>query len=179
MKDTAYTSLALGAHTDTAYFSEPAGLQAFHLLSHTEGTGGQSLLVDGFKAAAVLEQEDYKAFDDLTRIRVNWHSSGNEGITIQPYSRFPVIEITEKMSRGIEGQSNVARIRWNNDDRGTFYLYGDRTISLINDWYRAARKWDKILKRRELQYWQQLEPGRVLSTTTASPQMFSLTFSSF
>ncbi|KAL8298776.1 hypothetical protein RB597_007409 [Gaeumannomyces tritici] len=32
--DTAYTNLALPAHTDTTYFTDPAGLQAFHLLSH-------------------------------------------------------------------------------------------------------------------------------------------------
>ena len=30
-KDTAYTTLALGVHTDTTYFSNPAGLQLFHL----------------------------------------------------------------------------------------------------------------------------------------------------
>lgn len=34
--DTAYTNLALPAHTDTTYFTEPAGLQAFHLLSHVK-----------------------------------------------------------------------------------------------------------------------------------------------
>uniref|UniRef100_A0A8H7K5E8 TauD/TfdA-like domain-containing protein n=1 Tax=Bionectria ochroleuca TaxID=29856 RepID=A0A8H7K5E8_BIOOC len=32
--DTAYTNIALGAHTDTTYFTEPTGLQAFHMLSH-------------------------------------------------------------------------------------------------------------------------------------------------
>lgn len=35
MRDTAYTSLALPAHTDNTYFTDPSGLQAFHLLSHT------------------------------------------------------------------------------------------------------------------------------------------------
>ena len=39
-QDTAYTNIALEAHTDNTYFSDPAGLQAFHLLSHTDGSGG-------------------------------------------------------------------------------------------------------------------------------------------
>ncbi|KAF5392276.1 hypothetical protein D9757_001559 [Collybiopsis confluens] len=33
--DTAYTNIALGAHTDNTYFTDPCGLQLFHLLSHT------------------------------------------------------------------------------------------------------------------------------------------------
>ena len=32
--DTAYTNDYLPAHTDTTYFTDPAGLQVFHLLSH-------------------------------------------------------------------------------------------------------------------------------------------------
>ncbi|EHL02601.1 putative Trimethyllysine dioxygenase [Glarea lozoyensis 74030] len=92
MKDTAYTSQALAAHTDTAYFTDPAGLQMFHLLSHTEGTGGKSLLIDGFKAAQTLEREDEEAAH----------------------------------------------------------------------WYDAARKFDEILKRKDMEYWAQLEPGRPL-----------------
>ena len=58
--------MALEAHTDTAYFSDPAGYQMFHLLSHSEGSGGSSLLVDGFRAASILRTESPKAFDVLT-----------------------------------------------------------------------------------------------------------------
>jgi trimethyllysine dioxygenase len=31
-------------------------------------------------------------------------------------------------------------------------------------WYRAAAKWDEILKRKDMEYWAQLKPGRPLST---------------
>ena len=53
--DTAYSTLSLPAHTDTTYFSEPVGLQFFHLLEH-RGTGGKSLYVDGFNAALLLQK---------------------------------------------------------------------------------------------------------------------------
>ena len=66
-KDTAYTSLALDAHTDTSYFTDPAGYQMFHLLSHQGGSGGATLLVDGFRAANILRSESPKAFRTLSR----------------------------------------------------------------------------------------------------------------
>ena len=41
-KDTAYTNLALPAHTDNTYFTDPSGLQMFHLLSHTSDSAAHS-----------------------------------------------------------------------------------------------------------------------------------------
>ncbi|CAB1442192.1 unnamed protein product [Pleuronectes platessa] len=53
--DSAYSQLALDRHTDTSYFQEPCGIQVFHCLKH-EGTGGRTLLVDGFYAGEKLRQ---------------------------------------------------------------------------------------------------------------------------
>ncbi|KAF4972062.1 hypothetical protein FSARC_1280 [Fusarium sarcochroum] len=156
LADTAYTNLALPAHTDTTYFSEPAGLQAFHLLSHhappnakpsDNALGGQSLLVDGFNAADVLKKESYNAFDMLKSLRIPWHASGNKGIAIAPDRPYPVIEA---------GYGVINRIRWNNDDRGIVTPYD------ANQWYRAARQWNEILRRPSSEYWFQLTPGRVV-----------------
>ncbi|KAF9069703.1 hypothetical protein BDP27DRAFT_1325233 [Rhodocollybia butyracea] len=36
--DTAYTNIPLGAHTDNTYFTDPCGLQLFHLLEHTSSS---------------------------------------------------------------------------------------------------------------------------------------------
>ncbi|KAI8947963.1 trimethyllysine dioxygenase [Xylaria longipes] len=161
LADTAYTNLALSAHTDTTYFTDPAGLQAFHLLSHTDpgspkdsGTvlGGQSLLVDGFHVAKILQEEAPELFDILAYVGIPCHASGNEGITISPDKLYPVIE------RDLE-RNVVHRIRWNNDDRGVVPCRGKYSEM---QWYKAARKWNEILRRKELEYWFQLEPGKVL-----------------
>ncbi|KAK8058684.1 Trimethyllysine dioxygenase [Apiospora phragmitis] len=141
MADTAYTNLALGAHTDTTYFSDPAGLQAFHLLSHSDPTakdgkgtlGGQSLLVDGFYAASILKEEDPKAFEILSKM-------------------YPVLEVDDKTG-------GMHRLRWNNDDRGVVPFDGPFTPTA---WYEAARKWHSILTRKDVEYWVQLEPGNLL-----------------
>lgn len=155
--DTAYTNIALAAHTDTTYFTEPAGLQAFHLLSHTpppnkapeEVLGGQSLLVDGFHAAQVLKQESPEDYETLHNVNVPWHASGNDGVAIAPDRAYPVFE-------GEGGE--LHRVRWNNDDRGVIPLDVD-----VNAWYKAARKWNEILRRKDSEYWFQLQPGRMLS----------------
>lgn len=156
LADTAYTNIALAAHTDTTYFTEPAGLQSFHLLSHTpppnqkpeEALGGQSLLVDGFHAAKILQKESPKDYEILCKTRVPWHASGNQGVAIAPDRAYPVIE----------GGSEVHRVRWNNDDRGVIPLDVD-----VEAWYRAARKWNEILRSEQSEYWFQLQPGRLLS----------------
>jgi trimethyllysine dioxygenase len=127
------------------------------MLSHTpppnktsdDGTlGGQSLLVDGFYAAYRLKKEFPEAYETLRGIRVPWHASGNAGVAIAPDRAYPVIEASPK---------RIHRIRWNNDDRGVIPPNVD-----VNQWYSAARKWDSILRRKQNEYWFQLEPGRVL-----------------
>jgi trimethyllysine dioxygenase len=81
-KDTAYTSEALEPHTDNTYFTEAAGLQALHLLSHTDGTGGESSLVDGFMAATSLFEDNRHAYAALSMHSVHAHASGNDGISV-------------------------------------------------------------------------------------------------
>jgi trimethyllysine dioxygenase len=160
MKDMAYTSLALGAHTDTTYFTDPAGLQMFHLLSHTDGEGGASLLVDGFNAAYRLRQESPEAWNILASVPILWHASGNEGITITPSHGFPVLNIN-KSTGSPHGIQNLLQIRWNNDDRGLVPIRPNVKTG-VSEWYEAARKFDEIIKRDDMQYWAQMRPGRPL-----------------
>ncbi|KAF3048854.1 hypothetical protein E8E11_009496 [Didymella keratinophila] len=149
--DTAYTNIALEAHTDNTYFSDPAGLQAFHLLSHTDGSGGASLLVDGFAVADELLRTDRQAYKILAQTNVHAHASGNEGISIQPYRGFPVLEHDP-------ATGDLLRVRWNSSDRASIEL----PIEDVEIWYDAARKFDALLKKKENEYWEQLVPGRVL-----------------
>ncbi|KAK4138635.1 trimethyllysine dioxygenase [Trichocladium antarcticum] len=158
MADTAYTNIALPGHTDTTYFTEPAGLQAFHLLSHQPAPGaepaegGKSLLVDGFNAAQILKRDHPADYDVLAETRIPWHASGNEGITIAPNMQYPVLEAAGDMHK-------LFRVRWNNDDRGVVPFGQKHTVE---EWYAAARKWNEILKSNESEFWFQLEPGTVV-----------------
>ncbi|XP_058830928.1 uncharacterized protein LOC131689690 [Topomyia yanbarensis] len=62
--DTAYTKDYLGPHTDTTYFSDACGLQVLHCIQF-KGSGGETMLIDGFKAAEQLKIRDNKAFERL------------------------------------------------------------------------------------------------------------------
>lgn len=164
-KDSAYTQLALGAHTDTTYFSDPAGLQTFHLLSHTDGDGGSSLLVDGFKAAETLRRESPEAYETLCRVKIRGHASGNEKVKFMTDLAYPVLATTEARP----GEARLRQVRWNNDDRAALVA---RDPDEIARFYAAAKKWVEILRRPESEYWEQLKPGRPLSESFAQGAQF-------
>jgi trimethyllysine dioxygenase len=145
--DLAYSNQALPAHTDTTYFTDPAGLQIFHLLSH-EGEGGSSLLVDGFYAASKLDKED---FEVLRRLKVPRHASGSKGYLLQPEDS-SVLRCDE--------DGRLLQVRWNNEDRGV--IGQGWSAKDVEDWYRAARRYEEILQSKEAEYWVQLEPGTMV-----------------
>ncbi|KAH9827158.1 Trimethyllysine dioxygenase [Teratosphaeria destructans] len=151
--DTAYTSEALPPHTDTTYFTEPAGLQALHLLSHTSGAtsafpdpsdptddtpgdwaphlGGESTLVDGFATANHLFHADPDAYRLLSAYGVHAHASGNPGISLQPLQSAPP-------------------------------FHHDSLTGKLTQWYDAAAQFDALVRSPEWQYRFALRPGRLL-----------------
>ncbi|KAF9526372.1 hypothetical protein CPB83DRAFT_466620 [Crepidotus variabilis] len=149
--DTAYTTLALGAHTDNTYFSDPCGLQLFHLLSHTDGTGGATLLVDGFYAASILKELHPEAHHLLSTIPVPAHAAGEQDAlyTPSPQTGYPVLG-----HNTVTGE--LRQVRWNNDDRS---VMKDLSADVVEKWYDAIRQWNKTITSSDSEYWVQLQPG--------------------
>ncbi|RMZ00198.1 hypothetical protein D0864_03800 [Hortaea werneckii] len=150
-KDTAYTAEALEPHTDNTYFTEPAGLQALHMLSHTGGSGGESSLVDGFAAAEQLYRQDPRAYEILSTTGVHAHASGNDGVNIQPSQAVPTFVHDQTLGM-------LQQVRWNNADRGGVAT----AFENLKHWYDAAAQFDEILSNVKNQYWFQLQPGKML-----------------
>lgn len=90
--------------------TDPCGLQLFHLLSHTDGTGGSTLLVDGFYVASLLKELHPSAYDILSRVGVPSHAAGEDisFYTPKPQGSYPVLG---------HANGNLVQVRWNNDDR--------------------------------------------------------------
>jgi trimethyllysine dioxygenase len=130
-KDSAYSSDALDVHTDTNYFTDSAGLQLFHLLSH-EGTGGSSSLVDGFHAARTLHATSAKDYAHLARTKLFYHASGNAGLSIQGQTAFPVLVHDEHTKI-------LTQIRWNTADKAAFAVDLEAQPDELDNWYTAAR----------------------------------------
>lgn len=130
----------------------------FHLLSHTEGKGGATLLVDGFKAAQKIQEENPDHCKTLVNCPQPFHSSGNEDVCIQPSRPAPVLERHQRTGM-------LYQVRWNNYDRAAKVDWG---IRYQQSWYAAARHWNEIIHRPEMEIWLQLQPGTALSTFATS-----------
>lgn len=107
------------------------GLQALHLLSHTDGSGGLSSLVDGFMAAYKLRASYPRFYDILSRTGVYAHASGNDGISIQPTVPQPVLSHFPPDSP-LHGE--LMQVRWNNADRAGLAAGFEE----VKDWYEGA-----------------------------------------
>uniref|UniRef100_A0A3P9N6H4 Trimethyllysine dioxygenase, mitochondrial n=1 Tax=Poecilia reticulata TaxID=8081 RepID=A0A3P9N6H4_POERE len=150
--DTAYSQLALDRHTDTSYFQEPCGIQVFHCLRH-EGSGGETLLVDGFYAAEKLRQHSPENFELLCRVPI----------------RHEYIENTENHQNHMTGigpvlnvypwNSELYMIRYNNYDRS---VMNTMPHDIIRRWYVAHRQLTTELRRPENELWVKLTPGKVI-----------------
>ncbi|KND01405.1 trimethyllysine dioxygenase [Spizellomyces punctatus DAOM BR117] len=149
--DTAYTTLGLPAHTDTTYFTDPIGLQLFHLLEH-RGTGGESLYVDGFHVAHQLQTLHPWAYDILSRTRISSHSAGDKSTLIEPTYGRPILN-HDPTTR------ELYQIRFNNDDRSTL---DHLSASEVRDFYAALKEWIKLLRDKRNELWTQLRPGRAV-----------------
>lgn len=67
--DSAYSDQELRAHTDNTYFNDAAGLQIFHCIENA-ASGGETLLVDGFRAIQDVRDNSAESFDRLCTVNV-------------------------------------------------------------------------------------------------------------
>jgi gamma-butyrobetaine dioxygenase len=87
----AATSRPIGPHTDNSYQDPVPTLQALHcVVSHADG--GESGLLDGFRAAAQLRAEEPLAFDNLSRTPVTF---GYADATAQLRATRPMISLNQ------------------------------------------------------------------------------------
>jgi trimethyllysine dioxygenase len=147
--DTAYTSLALGAHTDTAYLSVPAGIQVFHCTQH-DGDGGRTLLVDGFHAAERLRVEDPKAFETLCRYRIYHENNDRNAHYVR--SLDPVLKV-HPVSEDLE------MIRYNHYDRAPISTICQTDVS---QYYDALAALSSRVADPGAEFWMKLDPGIVI-----------------
>ncbi|XP_075876387.1 trimethyllysine dioxygenase, mitochondrial [Nelusetta ayraudi] len=150
--DTAYSQIGLDRHTDTSYFHEPCGIQVFHCLKH-DGTGGRTLLVDGFYAAEMVREQSPENFELLSRVPIRqeyFEKTGahhNHMVGISPvFSVYP-------------WNHELYQIRYNNYDRAVINTV---THNLVQSWYVAHRELTTELRRPENELWLKLTPGKVI-----------------
>ncbi|XP_041280181.1 trimethyllysine dioxygenase, mitochondrial isoform X3 [Onychostruthus taczanowskii] len=150
--DTAYTKLALDRHTDTTYFQEPCGIQVFHCLKH-EGTGGRTLLVDGFHAAQQVLRQAPEHFELLAKVPLKHEYVENVGgCHNHMIGVGPVLNV-------YPWNNELYLIRYNNYDRAVINTVPH---DVVRRWYHAHRALTAELRRPDNELWVKLKPGKVL-----------------
>lgn len=141
------TSLELKCHTDFVWSEYTPGVQFLHCLKSAGNMGGESVLVDGFKVAEVLREQDPNAFNLLSTYPVPWYFRTKK---FDYTFRGCVIELDKN--------GNVKSLRYNQANR----LPLDGPTQLIPDMYRALRKFAELIRSTNLTQTFLLQPGDVL-----------------
>lgn len=126
----AYTAIELPVHTDLANREMPPGIQFLHCVEF-EASGGQSVLVDGFRVAALLREESRHSFDLLTRVPIPFRFHDTEW---DVRWRAPML--------ALDGDGVLAEIRYNNALMAPLEVAPE----LVKPVYAAIRAFARILK---------------------------------
>ena len=146
MADSAYTQDELRPHTDSTYSNDAPGLQLL-LCCHYEATGGESIMVDGFKIADVIKREHKDLFDILSTVEVPGNYVG-DGVFLE--SKRPIFKLNSN--------KEIIQVSFNNYDRAAFRLEND----LMLKFYEAIKKFDLIANHDDFQWKYVLKPGELL-----------------
>jgi len=147
-KDTAYTSLAIGPHTDGTYTLDAPGYQMFHCLA-AECTGGENILIDGFKVGELMNRDYPAEYRLLTQVAIPGHYLDHaRGIHLM--ARRPLFRLDESGA--------LVQVSYNNHDRAPFILPRARQP----EFYRALARFATLCAEPMLQYRRRLLPGSML-----------------
>ena len=146
MADSAYTQDELRPHTDSTYSNDAPGLQLL-LCCHYEATGGESIMVDGFKIAEKIYKENRDLYTLLSEIEVTGQYIG-DGVFLE--AKRPVFKLNS--------DKELIQVSFNNYDRAAFRMDDEKTLKF----YDAIREFDLIANNREYQWRHILKPGELL-----------------
>ena len=146
MADSAYTQNELRPHTDSTYSNDAPGLQLL-LCCHYEATGGESIMVDGFKIAEKIYKENRDLYTLLSEIEVTGQYIG-DGVFLE--AKRPIFKLNSN--------KELVQVSFNNYDRAAFRMDDEKTLKF----YDAIREFDLIANNREYQWRHILKPGELL-----------------
>ncbi|MCP3939517.1 MAG: hypothetical protein GY708_29575 [Actinomycetia bacterium] len=143
--DSAYTTSSIGLHTDATYMHDAPGVQMF-ICQERDGTGGESILADGFAAADRLVRVDSRVADLLTSYDV-----------VGEYVEPGVHLMAERPPLRVDGTGRLVQVTFNNYDRAPFHL-ADADADFRDAYAKLGREFENE------EHWCRLEwePGQVL-----------------
>ena len=144
--DSAYTQDELRPHTDSTYSNDAPGLQLL-LCCNYKATGGESIMVDGFKIAEKIKNKKKEIYDLLTNVEVTGQYLG-DGVSLE--AKRPIFRLNS--------DKELIQVSFNNYDRAPFRMSEYKT----KKFYEAIREFDLIANDIEYQWRRVLKPGDLL-----------------
>ncbi|MEO8858313.1 MAG: TauD/TfdA family dioxygenase [Burkholderiaceae bacterium] len=141
----AYTGLGLQAHSDNPYRDPVPTMQILYCLENS-AEGGENMVVDGFRAALRLRDENPAWFDLLADHCARFEYAGEAGVCLR--SRRPMIELAP--------DGELLAVRFNN--RSTAAIT-DVPFEAMADYYAAYRRLGEIIDDTAMEVTFKLSPG--------------------
>jgi gamma-butyrobetaine dioxygenase len=142
----AFTRLAISPHTDNPYRDPVPTMQLLHCLCNTV-EGGESVLVDGFRAAADLREQDRESFERLARTSVPFAWSDGRHFL---HANRPLVEVNP--------EGSIRGVRFNNRSMGAVALAPAEATAF----YDAYRRFAELVARPHAHVSLRLEAGDCL-----------------
>jgi gamma-butyrobetaine dioxygenase len=142
----ASTGLALTPHTDNPYRDPVPTVQLLHCHA-SAAEGGDTVLLDGFRAAALLREQDPGSFGVLTATPVSF-GFDEPGTALRAWQ--PLIDL--------DPRGRIRCVRFNNRSTQTLRRPYDEVVAF----YDAYRRWAELLGRPGLAVTMRLGPGDCL-----------------
>jgi len=141
----AYTNLGVEPHTDNPYRDPVPTIQILYCIKNSV-KGGDSTVVDGFKAISILKKNKPSYFDILSKYNFVFEFKGNKKTHLR--SSHPIIELSQN--------GELKSIRFNNRSAApiTDVPYNDMEV-----FYKAYRELSKIINNKTLAVKFKLNPG--------------------
>ncbi len=143
----AYTRIGLDPHTDNPYRDPVPTLQFLHCLENS-ASGGESSVVDGFRVAEILRQENPARFALLSRYSVTFRYCGDHRSDLTAHR--PMLEVFQ--------DGRLVQVRINSR---SFHSLTGVPYELVPDFYAAYRHLVEITRRPEVNVTFRLEPGEL------------------
>jgi len=141
----AFTGLGLQAHTDNPYRDPVPTVQVLYCLE-SSAQGGENMVVDGFRAAQRLRDENPAYFNVLADHCARFEYAGEAGVCLT--SRRPMIELSP--------DGEVIGVRFNNRSLAAIT---DVPFDQMAPYYAAYRRFGEIIDDPAMEVTFRLDPG--------------------
>ena len=141
----AFTGLGLQAHTDNPYRDPVPTVQVLYCLE-SSAAGGENMVVDGFRVAERLRQENQEWFDLLSTYCARFEYAGEDGVVLR--SRRPMIELAP--------DGELIAVRFNNRSAAAIT---DVPFEKMEAYYAAYRRMGELIDDPAMEVSFRLDPG--------------------